>query len=102
ETGATAPVIAEVETPEEAAASLAQAEAQYLRALSEYAQFNFAIGTDPLRRLAALENIVITTGAALREAPADPVINNYHLTALGQRDALLRRLQEASDSLEWF
>lgn len=96
-------VLAEVETPEEAVASLAEAEAQYLRALSEFAQYNFAVaGADPLNRLAALENIVLMTGAALREAPADPVINNFHLTALGQREALLRQLEEAGDPIEWF
>ena len=90
-------------SPEQAAASLAAAEAEYLRALSETARYDLTVaGTDPLNRLVALEGIVITTGEAPRQAPADPVINNYHLTALGQRDALLRQLRFASDSLEWF
>ena len=51
--------------------------------------------------IAALEGIMLTTEAALREAPADPIINNYHLTALGQRDALVRELQLAENQ-EWF
>lgn len=88
----------------EAAASLAAAEAEYMRALSRFAQLNYADGgMDPLNRLAALEGIVLTTRSALREAPADPLINGYHLTALGQRDELLRRI-EAVDPAgdEWF
>ena len=62
-------------------------------------------GLDPLNRLAVLEGIVLTTGAALREAPADPVINNYHLTALGQREALIRqieRMDRVRSDDEWF
>ena len=61
-----------------------------------------------MSRLAALEGIVLTTRAALNEAPADPVINGYHLTALEQRDALLRELQEApvhssdDNQQEWY
>jgi hypothetical protein len=93
----------ETSGPVDAASSLAAAEAEYLRALAEFAEFNYSTdGLDPLNRLAALEGIVLTTRAALREAPADPVINNYHLTALGQRDALLRQLEEVRDTLEWF
>jgi hypothetical protein len=57
-------------------------------------------------RLAALEGIVLTTRSALREAPADPVINSYHLTALGQRDELLRQIEESGTETEtgdeWF
>jgi hypothetical protein len=58
-------------------------------------------------RLAALEGIVLTTRAALDDAPADPVINGYHLTALEQRDAILRQIQEVPEESddneqEWY
>jgi hypothetical protein len=86
-----------------AAASLARAEAAYLEALSGYARIRYDNdGSDPLSRLAALEGIVLTTRSALREAPADPVINGYHLTALGQRDELLRQIEAAGAGDEWF
>jgi hypothetical protein len=87
--------------PLQAAAELAAAEAEYLRALTSYVAWSDdGVGLDPLNRLAALEGIVLTTRAALRDAPADPVINNYHLTALGHREALLRQLEAAE--AEWF
>lgn len=90
-------------TVDEAAAAMQRAEAEYLRAVSRYSELSESgEGLDPLNRLAALEGIMLTTEAALRQAPADPVINNYHLTALGQRDALMRELQLADAEQEWF
>jgi hypothetical protein len=47
------------------------------------------------RRLAALDEVAATTQAALRDAPYDPVINRYYLTALGARQATLRQLRSA-------
>ena len=44
------------------------------------------------RRLAALDEVAAATQAALRDAPYDPVINRYYLTALGARQATLRQL----------
>ncbi len=80
-------------TVEEAGRVLQEREAAYLAALAEYAELT---GTwpvvDPGARLLALEGIVLTTRAALEEAPADPVINGYHLAALGQREATLRQI----------
>lgn len=43
-------------------------------------------------RLAALDQMISTTRAAMREAPHDPVINGYYLTTVGQREAALRQL----------
>lgn len=43
-------------------------------------------------RLAALDQMITTTRAAMREAPHDPVINGYYLTTVGQREAALRQL----------
>ena len=43
-------------------------------------------------RLAALDQMISTTRAAMREAPHDPVINGYYLTTVGQREVALRQL----------
>ena len=43
-------------------------------------------------RLAALDQMISTTRAAMREAPHDPVINGYYLTTVNQREATLRQL----------
>lgn len=80
-------------TAEEAATRLRSAEADYIAALSRFSELTGRTDEgDPLARLAALESIVATTRAALTRAPADPVINGYHLTAVAQRDALLRQV----------
>lgn len=92
ETPAASPV-ASAMTPADAEAALVASEAAYVAALERYAELTTGDETDdPLNRLAALEGIVLTTRAALKEAPADPVINGYHLTALTQREAILRRM----------
>ena len=38
--------------------------------------------------------------AALAQAPTDPVINGYHLTALAQRDAMLKQIR-ATPATSW-
>lgn len=43
-------------------------------------------------RLAALDQVISTTRAAMSQAPHDPVINGYYLTTIGQREATLRQL----------
>jgi hypothetical protein len=43
-------------------------------------------------RLATLDEVQSTVRQALAESPADPVINGYYLTTLGQREATLRQL----------
>ncbi|HEX7089364.1 MAG TPA: hypothetical protein VF192_04470 [Longimicrobiales bacterium] len=80
-------------TVEEAAEILRQTEAAYLAALERYAEIaGPTTAADPLTRLATLESIVLTTRAALDQAPADPVINGYHLSALAQRESTLRQI----------
>ncbi|HEY8483234.1 MAG TPA: hypothetical protein VIL13_01395, partial [Longimicrobiales bacterium] len=94
-------------TPGEAAAAVRRAEAAFLAELTRYAEL---VGEreqvfNPIERLAALESIVLATRDALQRAPADPVINGYHLAALAQRDAILRRLGRSSDETTdepWF
>src|SRR6185437_5784145 len=67
---------------EEAQRALERAEGAYVAALARYAELaDDPSAADPLTRLAALETIVRTTGEALAAAPADPVINGYHMTA---------------------
>jgi len=79
------------------------AETAYLDALTRYSELVGATeAADPLARLAALESIVLTTRAALGQAPADPVINGYHLTAVAQRDATIKRLASTSGNQTWF
>ena len=88
-------------TAEEAAARLRTAEADYLTALTRYTELaGRADQGDPLARLAALYSFVATTRAALGRAPADPVINGYHLTAVAQRDALLRQVSASGQT--WY
>lgn len=89
-------------TVEQAEQRLVAAEDLYLEALTDYAQLTgYDESVDPVNRLAALEGIVLTTGVALEEAPADPVINGYHLAALGQREALLREIVDQPERT-WF
>ncbi|MBM3906471.1 MAG: hypothetical protein FJ363_00190 [Gemmatimonadetes bacterium] len=46
-------------------------------------------------RLTALDNIVASTRAALYQAPQDPVLNQYYLSALAAREATLKQYQAA-------
>jgi hypothetical protein len=96
-------VSAPVTTADAAAAAVREAEGVYLGALTRYAELaGQAEPVDPLARLAALESIVSTTRTALGQSPADPVINGYHLTALAQRDATLKRLASNTAKQTWF
>jgi hypothetical protein len=85
---------------DEALRRLRAAEDSYFNALSSYSQTAGTQTSDPTTRLAALEAIVITTRAALGQAPTDPVINGYHLTALAQRDAMLKQIK-ATPATSW-
>jgi hypothetical protein len=89
-------------TADEATDQLASAEQLYLAALTRYAELTQGDEpVDPVTRLAALEGIVLTAQAALRESPADPVINSYLLTAVGQREAMLRQISNTRGET-WF
>lgn len=96
---ASAPRVAEVNTPEEALRLVEARETAYLEAMTRLAELSGPeTRGDVALRLATLDGIVLTTGAALREAPADPVINGYHLAARAQRDAMLRQVSFAAAS----
>jgi len=85
---------------EEARAAQNQSQTIYQTATAYLAQrdtSNQIVGSpsDMRRRLAALDQVSQTMGAALEDAPYDPVLNGYYLTTLGQREATLRQLNTA-------
>lgn len=89
-------------TIEEAGDLLRETEQLYLAALTRYAELATQSDEgDPVARLAALQSIVLTTQAALDQAPADPVINGVHLATLAQRDATLAQVAAVSGE-RWY
>jgi hypothetical protein len=84
-------------TVEEARVAQQRSEMLYRQAAAYLAQHDTTSPSDgnPIAyrsRLAALDQVISTTRAAMREAPHDPVINGYYLNTLGQREATLRQL----------
>jgi hypothetical protein len=82
---------------EEARLAQQRSEMRYRQAAAYLAQHDSTQPVDgnPVAyrsQLAALDQVISTTRAAMREAPHDPVINGYYLNALGQREATLRQL----------
>jgi len=79
----------------DAAAAVRLAERQYIDALVQYRQLMDARGEpsligDPASRFAALEGIVAAGRAAVQQAPADPFSNGVLVSALAEREAILR------------
>jgi len=90
-------------TPEEALQYLRQTESAYLDALTRFAEMSGTTTTgDPAARLAALEGIVLTTRAALGQAPTDAMLNGYYLNAVAQRDATIRQISATNTAETWF
>ena len=82
---------------EEARAAQLRSESMYQQAAAYLAERDSAGAPDNSPemvkwRLAALDQMISTTRAAMREAPHDPVINGYYLTTVGQREVALREL----------
>jgi hypothetical protein len=82
---------------EEARAVQLHSETLYQRAATFLAQHDTSAASDGnpevlKSRLAAFDQMISTTTAAMREAPHDPVINGYYLTTVNQREATLRQL----------
>ncbi|MGK2960567.1 MAG: hypothetical protein ACSLFK_00325 [Gemmatimonadaceae bacterium] len=84
-------------SPEQAWEVLNRAGEEYQQA-SEYLSANnneipMPPSTDQYRtRLAALDNVMSEMRVALKQAPQDPVINQYYLATVGAREATLRQL----------
>jgi hypothetical protein len=79
----------------DAAAAVRQAEQQYMLSLLQYRQLLDAQGEssyigDPMSRFAALEAIVAAGRAAVQQAPADPFVNGLLVSALAERESLIR------------
>ena len=82
---------------EEARATQLRSETLYQQAALFLAEHDTSAASDynpevVKSRLAALDQMITTTRAAMREAPHDPVINGYYLTTVNQREATLRQL----------
>ena len=83
--------------------ALRDAERLYATALARYMAERGADDPelDPMRRLAALESIILTAREALDETPDDAVIAGYYRTAMAQREALISQVQ-LTESEVWF
>jgi hypothetical protein len=79
----------------DAAERVRLAERHYIDALVQYRQLMDAQGEpsligNPTSRFAALEGIVAAGRAAVQQAPADPFVNGVLVSALAEREAILR------------
>jgi hypothetical protein len=86
---------------EEAQAAAARSQNIYQASLAYLAgqdTVGLAVATPAVikARLAALEQVSRIAGAALENAPYDPVVNTLYLNAQGQREASMRMLNTAS------
>lgn len=84
-------------SPEEAWDVLNRAGEEYQRASAYLSASNTEVPlpTNPSQyrtRLAALDGVMTEIRGALKQAPEDPVINQYYLATVGAREATLRQL----------
>jgi hypothetical protein len=83
-------------SPQAALASLERAQRTYEAAatyLATHDTTSLGSSTDQYRaRLAALDRTAETMQAAMREAPQDPLINQYYLATMSAREQTLRRM----------
>lgn len=103
---ASAGALALVSTSEEAAELVRAAERTYMDALLRYQQLAEAEGrddtpADPASRYAALEYLVAAGQAAVRQAPADPFLNGLLVSAMAERQSVLRRISSGRPD-DWF
>ena len=90
-------VSSQFNSPEEAWDVLNRAGEEYQRASAYLSASNTEVPmpTNPSQyrtRLAALDGVMTEIRGALKEAPEDPVINQYYLATVGAREATLRQL----------
>jgi hypothetical protein len=79
----------------DAAQLVNQAEQDYMLALLQYgqilrAQEGPASMGDPTKRLAAIEAILAASSAAMEHAPADPFVNGVLVSAVAEKEGILR------------
>lgn len=99
-------VLASVESVDEAAEELQEAEERYMSALIRYREL---AGTgeddgevrDPASRYAALEGLLAASQAAIRRAPTDPFLNGVLVSTLAERQATLQEFSTAAAD-NWF
>lgn len=89
--------IAPFKSPDDAWAALNRAGEEYQRASAYLSASNNPVPmpqspSQYRTRLAALDNVMTEIRGALKEAPQDPVINQYYLTTVSAREATLRQL----------
>lgn len=95
---ATAPVFA---SPQAAMQVLTSSQQQYSDAAAYLAAQDttshfIGLNVNTYRaRLTALDNIVASTRTALYQAPQDPVLNQYYLSAMAAREATLKQYEAA-------
>lgn len=87
----------EFKSADEAWAVLNRAGEEYQRASAFLSASNQSVtlpdNTETYRtRLAALDNVMSDMRDAMKEAPHDPVINQYYMATVGAREATLRQL----------
>lgn len=98
---AAAPSAASFESPQAAVQVLTSAQQQYSDAAAYLAAQDttshfIGLNVNTYRaRLTALDNIVAATRTALYQAPQDPVLNQYYLSAVAAREATLRQYKAA-------
>jgi hypothetical protein len=90
----------EFKSAEEAWAVLNRAGEEYQKASAFLSASNQSVtlpdNTETYRtRLAALDNVMNDMRNAMKEAPHDPVINQYYMATVGAREATLRQLGTA-------
>ena len=100
-TAVTTPTAPSFESPQAAMQVLTTAQQQYSDAATYLAAQDtsshfIGLNVNTYRaRLTALDNIVASTRAVLYQAPQDPVLNQYYLSAMAAREATLKQYQAA-------
>ena len=92
--------VAEASTIEEAAEILRLTEQQYRDATLRYRQLTRGPEAEPLmdpRRLAVLDAMLAVGQAAVQEAPDDPFLNGFLVSAAAEREAALNALFASAD-----
>ena len=85
---------------DEAAAAVEAAERQWVSTVSEYRRLSTEMGQrqtvdrDPALRFAALQALLATSQAAVREAPGDRFFNSVLIGALAEQEAALRQISQ--------